>query len=395
VKKLTNKPDAEFVRKPMIAVVPDSFKGTLSAVEATEAIRQGFKKGFPGARLRLIPMADGGEGTVDALAKSCRASIQEITTIDPLGRPITASYALNKKRRLAVVEMAAASGLMLLAPEELNPLKTSTYGAGLLLRHAIENGARKVILGIGGSATNDGGAGLASALGVKFLDVNSCELPPGGEALKRLSRIDVSNIDPQLKDVELLVACDVDNPLFGPNGAAAVYSPQKGATPEMVRSLDKSMKHFAEICSEQLNSNYADYPGAGAAGGLGFGLLTFCGATLCSGVEIIAETIDLRERLKDCDLVITGEGRIDGQSLSGKTPVGVAKIAKSLQIPVIAISGALGENYGKLHSVGVSAIFPAAHGDIDPGNLSSGAFERLSATAEQIARLLYAGQLRS
>ena len=375
----------------VIAIAPDSFKGALSAEGVARAIAEGLAASFPKAEFRLIPMADGGEGTVDAWAASAGATRIKVVVQDPLGRPVKAEYAFEASSRTAVIEMAAASGLPLLAPGERNPLATSTYGTGELVRDALDRGARHVILGIGGSATNDGGTGVAAALGARLLDARGRELPPGGAALARLAKIDLSGLDPRVAKTCFEAACDVTNPLCGPSGASAVYGPQKGATPKDVKTLDAALRHFAEVAATTpgiAKRAKPEAPGAGAAGGLGFGLMAFCGAKLRSGVKIIAESVGLRERLEGCDLAITGEGRLDAQTVNGKTPAGVAKVAKRAGVPCIAICGCVGEGYEAVHKVGIESVIPVAHGYFDPANPSKGAHERIRACAVEVGRLL-------
>ena len=378
-------------KAPVIAIAPDSFKGAISAIGAALAIGDGLLESFPAAKLRLIPMADGGEGTVDAWAASAGARRIKATVQDPLGRPVKAEYAYDPVSCTAVIEMAAASGLPLLASDERNPLVTSTYGTGELVRDALNRGARHVILGIGGSATNDGGTGMAAALGVRFLDAKGRELPPGGAALARLASIDMSGLDPRVAKTRFEAACDVTNPLCGALGASAIYGPQKGASKKDVKALDAALLHFAEVAKATKGISRRSDPkaaGAGAAGGLGFGLMAFCGAKLRSGVKIIAESVKLRERLEGCDLVITGEGRLDAQTVNGKTPAGVAKVAKQVGVPCIAICGCVGEGYEAVHKIGIASVIPVAHGFFDPDNPSKGAHERIRACAVEVGRLL-------
>ena len=376
---------------PVIAIAPDSFKGAISAEGAARAIAEGLAVSFPKAEFRLIPMADGGEGTVNAWAASTGAKRITAAVQDPLGRPVKAEYAYDSSSGTAVIEMAAANGLPLLAPDERNPLVTSTYGTGELVRDALDHGARHIILGIGGSATNDGGTGLASALGARLLDARRRELPPGGAALARLAKIDFSGLDRRLTKTRIEVACDVTNPLCGPNGASAVYGPQKGASPRDVAKLDAALRRLAEVAAvtpECAGRADPESPGAGAAGGLGFGLVAFCGAKLRRGVRIVAESVRLRERLKGCDLVIAGEGRLDSQTANGKTPAGVAEVAKRAGVPCIAICGCVGEGYEAVHKIGISSVIPVAHGFFDPANPSIGARERIRACAAETGRLL-------
>jgi glycerate kinase len=378
-------------KAPVIAIAPDSFKGAISAIGAALAIGDGLLESFPTAKLRIIPMADGGEGTVDAWAASAGARRIKTTVQDPLGRPVKAEYAYNAATHTAVIEMAAASGLPLLASDERNPLVTSTYGTGELVRDAFNRGARHIILGIGGSATNDGGTGMAAALGVRFLDAKGRELPPGGAALARLASIDMSGLDPRVAKTRFEAACDVTNPLCGALGASAIYGPQKGASKKDVKALDAALLHFAEAAKATKGIARRSDPkaaGAGAAGGLGFGLMAFCGAKLRSGVKIIAESVKLRERIEGCDLVITGEGRLDAQTVNGKTPAGVAKVARQAGVPCIAICGCVGEGYEAVHKIGIESVIPVAHGFYDPENPSKGAHERIRACAVEVGRLL-------
>ncbi len=378
-------------KAPVIARAPDSFKGAISAIGAALAIGDGLLESFPTAKLRIIPMADGGEGTVDAWAACTEAMRIKAKVQDPIGRPVTAEYAYNAATHTAVIEMAAASGLPLLASDERNPLVTSTYGTGELVRDAFNRGARHIILGIGGSATNDGGTGMAAALGVRFLDAKGRELPPGGAALARLASIDMSGLDPRVAKTRFEAACDVTNPLCGPSGASAVYGPQKGASKKDVKTLDAALLIFAEVaaCTPGIGKRAKpEAAGAGAAGGLGFGLMAFCGAKLRSGVKIIAESVKLRERIEGCDLVITGEGRLDAQTVNGKTPAGVAKVARQVGVPCLAICGCVGEGYEAVHKIGISSVIPVAHGFFDPENPSKGAHERIRACAVEVGRLL-------
>ena len=377
---------------PLIAIAPDSFKGTLSAAEAAEAIAAGVRRAIPRARFRLIPMADGGEGTVDAVIAATRGRWRRCAVHDPLGRAITARYGLVGGRTpRAVIEMAAASGLPLLQPRERNPLVTGTEGTGDLLRDALGRGARRIWMGIGGSATNDGGTGMARALGVRFLDRRGNDLPRGGGALVDLQRIAWDGLDHRLLGAIIEVACDVTNPLCGPNGASAVYGPQKGATPAMVRRLDAGLKRLAQIMTCELGVDAAGMPGAGAAGGLGFGLMAFCGARLRCGVEMVAEAVALETQCRGCDLVITGEGRIDGQTINGKTPMGVARVAGRVGVPVIAICGCAGDGWQNVHKVGIAAVFSSTTCRLTEEEVVSGAAERLTRCGEEVGRLLRIG----
>jgi glycerate kinase len=327
-----------------IVVAPNAFKGSLSAVEAAEAIVEGVRVAMRDAELVLVPIADGGDGTVDALVAATRGERHTLRVRGPLGDPVDAEYGLIDGGSTAVIEMAMAAGLALVPKERRNPRVTSTYGVGELLQHAYDVGARNFVVGIGGSATNDGGAGLAQALGYHLLDETGRELPPGGLALRSLARIHVGGVHANWKDAEVEVACDVTNPLTGPSGASAVYGPQKGATPEMVAELDAALHHFAEIIRRDLGMDVERLPGAGAAGGLGAGLVAFTGARLRPGAELVLEALHLDERLAGASLVITGEGRIDSQTARfGKGPAAVARHAKNAGIPVVAIGGSVAD----------------------------------------------------
>ena len=378
--------------KPLILIAPDSFKGTLSAEAAAAAIAAGIRRAIPRARFRLIPMADGGEGTVEAVIAATRGKWQRCRVRDPLGRRITTRYGLAGGRApRAVIEMAAASGLPLLQPAERNPLLTSTEGTGDLLRDALNRGARHIWMGIGGSATNDGGTGMARALGVRFLDRRGRDLPCGGGALAELARLDLTGLDPRVRQVAIEVACDVTNPLCGPAGASAIYGPQKGATPAMVRRLDAGLKQLAAVVRQQLGADVAAAPGAGAAGGLGFGLMAFCGAQLRRGVEMVADAVNLEAHCRGCDLVITGEGRMDAQTVNGKTPMGVAQAARRAGVPVVAICGCTGEGWQNAHKVGIAAVFSSTTCRLSEAEVASGAAERLTRCGEEVGRLLVIG----
>jgi glycerate 2-kinase len=327
-----------------IVIAPNAFKGSLSALEAAEAIAEGVRVAAPDAELELVPIADGGDGTVDALVAATRGERRRLRVRGPRGDPVEADYGLIERRATAVIEMAKAAGLALLPPEKRDPRVTTTYGVGELLQHAYDAGARHFIVGIGGSATNDGGAGMVQALGYHLLDEHRHELPPGGLALKRLARIEAGDVHANWKEAEVEVACDVTNPLTGPTGASAVYGPQKGATPEMVAELDAALKHFAEVIRRDLGVDVESLPGAGAAGGLGAGLVAFTGAQLRPGAEMVMEALHLDQRLNGADLVVTGEGRLDSQTARfGKGPAAVARHARDAGIPVVAIGGSLAD----------------------------------------------------
>ncbi len=327
-----------------VVIAPNAFKGSLSAVEAAEAIAEGVRVAASDADVVLVPIADGGDGTVDALVAATGGEHRTLRVRGPLGDPVDADYGLINGGSTAVIEMAKAAGLALVPPGKRDPRITTTYGVGELLQHAYDAGARHFIVGIGGSATNDGGAGMAQALGYHLLDENGLELHPGGQALKRLARIHVGGVHANWKEAEVDVACDVTNPLTGPSGASAVYGPQKGATPEMVAELDAALEHFAEIIRRDLGVDVAQRPGAGAAGGLGAGLVAFSAARLRPGAEMVMKALRLDERLAGAQLVITGEGRLDSQTTRfGKGPAAVARHARQAGIPVVALGGSIAD----------------------------------------------------
>ena len=340
-----------------IVIAPDSYKESLSALEVATQIELGFKEIFPDAQYIKVPMADGGEGTVQAMIEATQGRRVEVDVTDPLGRQVASFYALTGDGATAMIEMAAASGLAMVPPAQRNPLLTTSYGTGELIKAALDAGARHLILGIGGSATNDGGAGMLQALGVKLLDVAGNELERGGAPLAQLERIDVSGIDARLAECVVEVACDVDNPLTGERGASAIFGPQKGATPEMVAQLDASLKHFAQIILRDLGVDVDAVAGAGAAGGMGAAMMAFLKGQLRPGCEIIAKAVDLDTAVQGADLVITGEGRIDQQTIFGKTPFGVATVARKHGVPVVGIAGGLGSNAQVVHEHGIDAIF--------------------------------------
>jgi glycerate kinase len=340
-----------------IIIAPDSYKGSLSAMEVALAIKKGIAKADPAIESVIVPMADGGEGTVQSMVDATNGRIINVSVNDPLSRIINSFYGILGDGSTAVIEMAAASGLPLLSVQERNPLKTSTFGTGELIKDALDKGCRKIIIGLGGSATNDGGIGMAVALGARLLDAEGKEIGHGGGALARLHKIDITSLDKRLYDCSIVAACDVDNPLCGEKGAAAVYGPQKGATPEMIEILDKNLRKFADIVKTQLGKDIINTPGSGAAGGLGAGVQVFLSAKLERGINIVTKITNLSDKVKGSDLVITGEGMIDFQTAFGKTPFGVAIVAKQYNIPVIAIAGSLGKNYQDLYNKGFDAIF--------------------------------------
>ena len=339
-----------------IIVAPDSYKGSVSALGVAQAIERGILAVFPDAVVQKVPIADGGEGTVEALAAATGGRLEHAQVPGPLGEPVDALWGVLGDGQTAVIEMAAASGLPLVPRDRRDPRLTSTAGTGWLVRAALDAGLRKLVIGIGGSATNDGGTGFARALGARFLDDREQPLAEGGAALARLERIDLSGLDPRLLATEIMVACDVDNPLTGPRGASAIYGPQKGATPDMVQELDQALERFARVATRCTGREVAGLPGAGAAGGLGAGLLWFTPARLRPGVEIVLEATGFEAMVAGADLVITGEGRTDAQTAMGKAPVGVAAVARRHGVPVVCLSGGLGEGAEEVLSHGIDAI---------------------------------------
>ncbi|MBC8532381.1 glycerate kinase [Gehongia tenuis] len=368
-----------------IVAVPDSFKGCLSAVEAADAIEKGARLACPDAEVIKVPMADGGEGTVDALVMAAGGRRVACRALDPLGREIESFYGLIDEGRTAVIEMAAASGLPLLQKDELNPLKASTYGTGQLIAHALDRGVERIIIGIGGSATNDGGLGMAKALGARFSGENG-EAGEGGGALAAVTAVDVSALHPRLREVAIEAACDVTNPLCGPKGASAVFGPQKGADEAMIKQLDAGLAHYASILKRDLGRDIENVPGSGAAGGLGGGLMAFLNARLLPGIDIITGAAGLAEKIQSADLVITGEGRTDEQTLYGKVPSGVAKLAHG--VPVVCLSGGLLEGYQALYQHGVTAVFSIAQRPVTLEEAMEHSAEWLAQCTQAIVRLM-------
>jgi glycerate kinase len=379
----------EFVMK--IVIAPDHYKESLTALAVATQIEAGFHEIFPAAEYVKVPMTDGGEGTVEAIVAATHGKIVQATVTGPLGNPIDAFFGLTGDGQTAVIEMAAASGLVLIPPGERDPLRTTTFGTGELILAALDAGARRFLIGLGGSATNDGGAGMVQALGGRLLDAQNKELEAGGGALERLAAIDIKGIDPRLHGCRIDVACDVDNPLTGPDGASAVFGPQKGATPEEVARLDRCLTRYAEQIQIDLGVSVADVPGAGAAGGLGAGLLAFLYARLRPGIEIVSEAVGLDRIIADADLVITGEGQIDSQTVHGKTPIGVAHLAKRHGKPVIAIAGSLAEGAAAVYGGGIDAIFSVLAGISTREQALADAAENLRLAARNIASAVLIG----
>ena len=374
--------------KAIIAI--DSFKGSLSTYEAGAAVAEGIKRAFPDAVCTVSPLADGGEGTMAAIVSATGGKTVSVKVTGPLGEELTAEYGVTPDG-CAVIEMASAAGLPLIPPEKRNPLYTTTFGVGELIRHAIcESGCRKFIVGIGGSATNDGGIGMLSALGFEFLDSEERAVEPCASGLSKIAKIEIKNALPLLAECEFSVACDVKNPLCGELGCSAVYGPQKGATPESVRDMDKWLSGYARLTAALLGHSDENSPGAGAAGGLGFAFLSYLGARLVLGIDLVIERTSLEEKIKDADVVITGEGRLDGQSCMGKAPIGVAKAAKKYGKPVIAFSGCVTEDARLTNSHGIDAFFPIlkAPCSLEAAMDTENAKKNLADTAEQAFRIV-------
>ncbi|WP_144493230.1 glycerate kinase [Bacillus pumilus] len=375
-----------------IVIAPDSFKESLSAYEIACAIERGFQAILPDAEYVKLPMADGGEGTVQSLVDATGGYIIHHVVTGPLGDPVDAFFGMLGDGETAVIEMAAASGLHLVPQEKRNPLFATSRGTGELILAALDQGAKRVIIGLGGSATNDGGVGMMQGLGAAFLDQAGQELSPGGGALHQLASIDLTGLDPRLQCVRLEAACDVDNPLTGERGASAVFGPQKGADEEMVQVLDKNLAHFAQIAEKQFNVSFEDVEGAGAAGGLGASLLGFLRADLQRGIDIVLKAVQFDDVIKEADLVITGEGRIDQQTIYGKTPIGVAKAAKQYHLPVIGIAGSLSKDSTVVHEHGIDALFSIVPGVTSLSEAMRDADLHVERTARNIAAALSIGK---
>lgn len=375
-----------------IIVAPQALKGSLTAAETGRAIAEGAREVYSEVEIRIVPVADGGEGTVQALVDATGGKVLEREVTGPLGKPVRAFFGLMGDKRTAVIEMAASSGLPLVPPGQRDPRITTTYGVGELILAALNDGCTHFIIGIGGSATNDGGAGMAQALGARLRDAQGNELPRGGTALAQLARIDVEHMDARLRNCTFDVACDVNNPLCGPAGASAVYGPQKGATPEMVAELDAALAHYAWIIERDLGHAVRDIPGAGAAGGLGAGLLAFLHATLRPGAQIVLEAVRLEEQIRTADLIITAEGQLDSQTAYGKSVGAVAALAKKYGLPVLAIAGSLGENYEEIYKLGIDGIAVLPSGPMTLDDSMQQAARLTSKATERALRIFKAGQ---
>jgi len=370
-----------------VVIAPDSFKECLRSTQVAAAISKGVKNIVPDAEITCIPLADGGEGTVEALVAATGGRIVRTSSVDALNRPIPSYYGALGDNQTAVVEMAAASGIECIEPECRNPLVTSTYGTGLLLIAAMENGFKRIILSIGGSATNDGGAGMAQALGFGLLNKQGNPITQGGGFLGELERIDRATVHPLLQEVKITVACDVQNPLLGSSGASRIYGPQKGASPEIVEVLEANMTHFSGVLQQTFGRDFSSIPGAGAAGGLGAGLLAFCNAAVVPGFELISQLTRLDEFVKRSDLVFTGEGKIDRQTVFGKTISGVARIAKKYEVPVVALAGIVDGDLTELYTQGITSVYAIANAPMS--------VEESKARAEELLELISAQVIRS
>ncbi|UVL53874.1 glycerate kinase [Pseudomonas sp. B21-035] len=370
-----------------IVIAPDSFKDSLSAEGVADAIAAGIALVLPQAQRVKCPMADGGEGTMAAIVAACAGELRSLRVRGPLGEPVDAGWGWLADSHTAIIEMATASGLQLLTLAQRDACRSSTFGTGQLIAAALDAGARRIILAIGGSATNDAGSGMLRALGLQLFDAENQPLAEGGLALAQLARIDASALDRRLREVQLEVAADVDNPLCGSNGASAIFGPQKGASPEQVRALDQALGHFADHCGQLLGTDVRDFPGSGAAGGMGFAAKAFMQAAFRPGIEVVAELAGLEAAVQGADLVITGEGRFDAQTLRGKTPFGVARVAQRHGVPVVVIAGTLGEGYQQLYAHGIDAAFALTSGPMTLEAACANAPALLQARAGDIARL--------
>lgn len=372
-----------------ILVAPDKFRGSLEAMEVCDAVTKGIQKAYPKAKVTAIPLADGGEGTSKILTKVTAGEEISVTVMDPLHRQINAAYGLSGDREVAFIEMAAASGLSLLNAEERNPLRTSTFGTGQLIVDALDRGVKKIILGIGGSATTDGGMGMAEALGYAFRDADGHTLLPNGESLAKIASIDRHNVDPRLSLVSIVVACDVTNPLFGKDGAAFVYGPQKGADPDMVVQLDEGLENLSHVATRVFGRDVSQVPGAGAAGGLGAGCLWFLNAELKEGISIVMEQCNIASLVADADLVITGEGKVDEQTLAGKVVKGLATLCKAHRVPLAVVCGTLQITPEQAKDAGMTYAVSVLNRPMDLHTAQTEAFQLVSDATFQLVRLFF------
>ncbi len=373
-----------------VVIAIDSFKGSLSSMEAGNTIQSAVRKVKPDAEVIVKPLADGGEGTTDSLIEGLGGERINVTVTGPLGAPVEASYGYLADTKTAVLEMASAAGITLVPDAQKDPLRASTFGVGELILHAVQKGCRNFIIGIGGSATNDGGIGMLRALGYEFLDAQGRDVGEGGQALAKVQTIRTAQVPAVLKDCQFRIACDVNNPLCGPNGATAIYGPQKGVTQEMMPALDRGMTHFANITEAAFSCSHTETPGAGAAGGLGFAFLCYLNGTLTPGIDLVLDAVGLEKELEDADIVITGEGRLDHQTAMGKAPVGVAKRAKKYGAKVIAFAGSVTEGASACNDAGIDAFFPILRSitTLEEAMEPAHARANLSASVEQVFRLL-------
>lgn len=375
-----------------IIISPDSFKGSLSAIESAKAIEKGIKKVYLNAETHLLPVADGGEGTMETLVAVTKGKMKEVIVTDPLGRKVKAAYGILGDGKTCVIEIASASGLGHVPYEKLDPLKATTYGTGELIKEALNDGFTSFILALGGSATNDGGAGMLQALGAKLLDKNGEEVKWGGGNLGNIQKIDLAEFDTRIRTSEILIASDVQNPLVGKEGASYIFGPQKGATPDIVRLLDENMINWANKIEEVTNISFHNYPGAGAAGGIGGAFLAFFPAKIKRGIDVVLEYVHFDSYLKDADLIITGEGRVDYQTASGKTPVGVAQAAKIKGVPTIILAGGVGEGIEALYDAGVIGVYSILSEPMTLREAMEKTSELLEKSAEQVIRSYFYGR---
>ena len=375
-----------------IVAAIDSFKGSISSLEAGYAVSSGFRSVNNSAEVVVCPLADGGEGTVEALAEGMNGRLYTITVTGPLGTPVSCTYAVIEETMTAVIEMSGAAGITLIPKDDLDPLHATTYGVGEVIIDAIDKGCRRFIIGIGGSATNDGGAGMLQALGYGLLDEKGDQIPRGAIGLKDLKTIDEDGVIPHLKECQFMIACDVTNPLCGPNGCSVIYGPQKGATPSMIEDMDRWLSRYASICHDIKEDADMQYPGTGAAGGMGYAFKTFTNATLKPGIDIVIEETRLEDYIQDADLVVTGEGMLDHQTAMGKAPIGVARLAKKYNKKVIAFAGAVKMDAEECNKNGIDAFFPIVRGitTLEEAMNSQNAKDNLTATAKQVMRLIMA-----
>ncbi|ENX33565.1 hypothetical protein F889_02226 [Acinetobacter colistiniresistens] len=378
-----------------VVIAPDSFKDSLSAQEIAQAIASGWQQVFPDAEIIQCPMADGGEGSIEAVLEVCSGQWREQLVQGPLGEPVLAKWGWLATEKIAIIEMAQASGIQLVKPAQRDACNSSSYGTGQLILAALDAGAKEIVLTVGGSASNDAGTGLLTALGATFLDAKHNPLAAGGIALQNLAKINLDQLDPRIQQTQFRLAADVTNPLCGPNGASHIFGPQKGASASQVLELDQALSHFANVTAQLLGVDQRHEAGAGAAGGLGFAAKTFLKAEFRSGVEVIAELNQLAAKIQGADWVITGEGKFDEQTLNGKTPFGVAKIAQAANVPVIVIAGTLGENYQALYPHGITAAFSLTSGPTSLEEACRNAAELVSARTTDIARLIQSSTLKN